>query len=229
MSTPLCRILAALAIVSVLVTTADARQWSWLGVRIRDLSEQETEEIAARHGIREGFGVVIVEVIEGTPAAKAGFRTGDIVVAIEERPVIDTRMLQRLIGARSPDQEIRLTVLRPDGRRGLPVKLVAMPREIVGERIAAEFGFVLRDPEAQPELGGRRPPGATPAVVVVMRGSAAERAGLEVGDVILHVNDQAVITRDAAREALADVAADRPLRLTVRRGSELQSFTLTAP
>jgi len=44
--------------------------------------------------------------------------------------------------------------------------------------------------------------------------------------VILQVNDQPVLTRDAAREALADVALDRPMRLTVRRGDSRLSVTL---
>jgi S1-C subfamily serine protease len=55
-------------------------------------------------------------------------------------------------------------------------------------------------------------------VTLVVRGSAAERAGLETGDVILQINDTAVITRDAAREALAELAPEQPFTLTVRRG-----------
>ena len=38
-------------------------RWGWLGVRVRDLSEQEMAEISTRHGIREGFGAMIVEVL----------------------------------------------------------------------------------------------------------------------------------------------------------------------
>ena len=69
----LARALAMTALaLAIAAPGADARSWSWLGVRIRDLSEQEVEEISARHGIREGFGVVIVEVIADTPAARAG-------------------------------------------------------------------------------------------------------------------------------------------------------------
>jgi serine protease Do len=70
-----------------------ATRWGWLGVRIRDLSEQEMEEISQRFGLREGFGAVIVEVINETPAAAAGLRTGDLVVAFSDRPVVDTRSL----------------------------------------------------------------------------------------------------------------------------------------
>jgi S1-C subfamily serine protease len=198
-------------------SAAEARGWSWLGVRIRDLSEQEGDEIAKRHGIQEGYGVVIVEVMEGTPAQRAGMKNGDIVVSIDDRPVTDTRLLQRLIAAGPVERDARLTVLRPEGRRALGVRLIPMPRPIAGERVAAEFGFILRDPDPA-EVGGRRPGATAPTVTLVIRGSAAEKAGLETGDVILQINDTAVVSRDAAREALADVATEQPFKLTVRRG-----------
>jgi S1-C subfamily serine protease len=212
---------AALALaLLVAAPLAEARGWSWLGVRIRDLSEQEQDELAKQHGIREGYGVVIVEVMEGTPAQRAGMKNGDIVVALDGRPVTDTRLLQRLIATGPVEREARLTVLRPDGRRALGVRLVAMPRPIAGERVAAEFGFILRDAEPQADVGGRRSGsgGNAPTVTLVIRGSAAERAGLETGDVILQINDTAVVSRDAAREALAELATERPFKLTVRRG-----------
>ena len=218
---------AALALGLVLAASvAEARGWSWLGVRIRDLSEPEGEELAKQHGIREGYGVVIVEVMEGTPAQRAGMKNGDIVVAVDDRPVTDTRLLQRLIAAGPVERDARLTVLRPEGRRALGVRLVAMPRPIAGERVAAEFGFILRDPEP-PEVGGRRPGASAPTVTLVVRGSAAERAGLETGDVILQINETAVVSRDAAREALADVATEQPFKLTVRRGE--RHLTLDIP
>jgi S1-C subfamily serine protease len=60
----------------------------------------------------------------------------------------------------------------------------------------------------------------------VARGSAAEKAGLEVGDVIVAVGERAVVTGDAAREALAEREPDRPLALTVRRGERQLALTL---
>jgi S1-C subfamily serine protease len=213
--------LGALLIVTVAASAVDAMQWAWMGVRIRDLSEQEMDEIAKRHGIREGFGVVIVDVMEGTPAEKAGIKSGDLVVAFEERPVTDTRLLQRLIGGAGAGQDVRLTVLRTDGRRRLEVRLAAMPRPVLGERISAEFGFLVREPE---------PAGsAAPTISGVIRRSAAERAGLEVSDVILEINDQAVETREALREVMADASIEGPLRLTIRRGGRRLSVTLRAP
>ncbi|HTO13533.1 MAG TPA: PDZ domain-containing protein [Candidatus Binatia bacterium] len=223
MSVP-ARALAVVLLALTLAGAADARAWSWLGVRIRDLSEQEMDELSSRHGLAEGFGVVIVEVMEGTPAERAGMRAGDIVVAFEGRPVTETRLLQRLIAQAPIDRDIRLTVLRTAGRKALPVRLVNMPRLLVGEQIASRFGFVLRDTETT-----TTPSANVPAVTFVAKGSPAERGGLEAGDVILQVEDQAVLTRDAAREALSDVPTERPLRLTVRRRGEHVGLTLAAP
>ena len=85
----------------------------------------------------------------------------------------------------------------------------------------AESGFVLRDAE----------PGASTALAVsaVVPKSPAERGGLEAGDVILQVNELAVVTREAMREALADAGLEAPLRLIVRRGGNRLSLVLKAP
>lgn len=214
----------AVLLLLALVAAADARSWAWLGVRIRDLSEQEMEELSARHGLREGFGVMVVEVLEGTAAARAGIRAGDIVVAFGDRPVTETRALQRLVAAAPTDRDSRLTVLRREGRQPITVRLTPMPRDVLGERVAAEFGFALRGdgPGEDPQLAREGP-----VVGAVLRGGAAERAGLQAGDVLLQVAERAVVSREAARDALADAPLDRPLRLVVRRGSE--QLTLRVP
>ena len=218
----LSRVLIGALLVAVTAGSfVDAAQWAWLGVRIRDLSEQEGDEIAKRHGIREGFGVLIIEVMEGTPAEKAGLKNGDLVVAFEERPVTETQLLQRLIASAGIGRDVKLTVLREEGRRRLDVRLGVMPRPVVGERIGVEFGFVVREPEAAGS--------AAPAISMVIRRSPAERAGLEVGDVIVEVNDQPTLTREAMREALADASLEAPLRLSVRRGGRRLPVTLKAP
>jgi serine protease Do len=220
-------VLAALAASLLVADAAVARPWAWLGVRIRDLSEQEMEEISGLHGMREGFGVMIVEVLEGTAAARAGLQSGDVVVAFEGRPVTETRLLQRLIAAAGTEREYRLTVLRREGRHQVRVRLTTMPRDVAGDRVAAEFGFALRSSPG-PE-GAAADASSAPTVAAVLPRSPAERAGLQVGDVLLQVGDRAVVGRDAAREALADAPVDRPLRLALRRGEERLTVVLPAP
>lgn len=222
------RALLSLALLlACLVPPAEAAtRWGWLGVRIRDLSEQEMEDISKRFGLREGFGAVIVEVIKETPAATAGLRTGDLVVAFRDRPVVDTRSLQRAIASTSVGETVRLTVLRTEeGRRPVQVKVGAMPDAMAADRVAAEYGFFVRDPEAQPELGGARP-SAVPSVAAVLPRSRAERAGMQVGDVLTEVNGRPVVTLDAVREALLAAGPDGPLPLIFRRDQEQIAVTL---
>ena len=203
-----------------------ATRWGWLGVRIRDLSEQEMEDISKRFGMREGFGAVIVEVIKETPAAAAGLRNGDLVVAFRDRPVVDTRSLQRAIASTSVGETVRLTVLRSEeGRRPVQVQVGAMPDAMAADRVAAEYGFLVRDPEGQPELGGARP-SAVPSLAAVLPRSRAARAGLQVGDVLTEVNGRPVVTLAAVREALLAAGPDGPLPLIVRRDQEQIAVTL---
>jgi serine protease Do len=207
-----------------------SKSWGWLGVRIRDLSEQEMEEISQKHGLREGFGVVIVEVMKETPAEASGLKNGDLVVAFRERPVVDTRTLQRLVASTSVGETVPLTVLRrEDGRRRVSVRVGLMPDTVAADRIAAEFGFLVREPEAPGEGGGARLSEGPPTVGAVVSRSPAEAAGLHVGDVLVDVNGRAVLTLAAAREALLGSSLERPMALVVSRDSERIALTLTAP
>lgn len=221
--------LALLLLVAAGAGWAEGVTWGWLGVRIRDLTELEMEEISSHHGIQEGFGALIVEVLPETPAARDGLRNGDLVVAFKDRPVVDTRSLQRLVATTPTGEEVSLTVLRgEEGRRGLTVRVGAMPREVVAERIAAEFGFVVQGPlREQADRAAR--PSTVPTVVFVLEGSAADRAGLKSGDVIVEVNGWLVLSRQAVTEALRDVTLDQPLRLTVRRAGEPMGLTVAPP
>jgi len=208
--------------------SAEGAPWGWLGVRIRDLTEQEMEEISSRHGIREGFGALIVEVLPGTPAARDGLRTGDLVVAFASRPVLDTRSLQRLVAATPAGKEAVLTVLRGEGRRLVAVTVGIMPGEVLAERIAAEFGFVIREASAEGE-GPPAGPSPAPTVALVLRGSQADRAGLRPGDVIIEVNGRPVLSRQAVGEVLREMGLEQPLRLTVRREGEPLALTVSPP
>jgi serine protease Do len=227
---PLARAaILALGLVMAALPGAAAERWGWLGVRIRDLSEQEMEEISTRHGIREGFGAMIVEVIKETPAETSGLRAGDLVVAFRDRPVVDTRALVRLIGRSAVGETVPLTILRrEEGRRRLSVRLAAMPDPVAADQIAGEIGFFVREPEGQPELGGARP-SALPTVSGILPGSRAAGAGMRVGDVLVEVDGKVVLTFQALREALLAWTPDRPLPLIVRRDGERVAVVVPVP
>ena len=215
------RALAALGLLLMLAGGADgAIRWGWLGVRIRDLSEQEMDEISQKYGLREGFGAIILEVIKETPAEASGLRTGDLIVAFSDRPVTDTRTLQRYVASAGVGQTVKLTVLRrEEGRRPVSIRIGLMPDSVVAERVAAEYGFLVRDPETQLESANGRPPDP-PAVAAVLARSRAEKAGLRIGDVLLELGGQPVDTLEAVRGALLAAGPEGPLGLLVSRNGD---------
>ena len=200
--------LAALLLLIMLLAPAAAADspWGWLGIRIRDLSEQEMDEISKKYGLREGFGVYVVEVMKETPAEGSGLQPGDLIVGFRDRPVVDTRTLQRLIAHTTSGDTV-------------------MPDAVAADRVAAEFGFLVRDPEGQVEESTSRLT-SPPTVAAILAKSPAEKAGLQVGDTLVEVNGRPVLTLQAAREALLAASLERPLSLVVRRESERLSLVL---
>jgi serine protease Do len=183
------------------------------------------EEIAKKVGVREGYGVLIAQVIKETPAEASGLREGDLVVAIDGRPIVETRALQRLVGAPPAGRELGLVVLREHDRQELKVRVGRMPAEVVADRVAFEFGFFVRD--VAEERTGVVPELRPPVVAGVAERSSAARGGLRTGDRILAVNDVAAETVEAFRRRAQELYLRDPVRLRVDREGE--SLVLTLP
>jgi serine protease Do len=90
----------------------------WLGVSIQPV----TEDIAAAIGLERPGGVLISDVAEDTPAAKAGLRRGDVVTQVADTAVDGPRNLVRLVSLARPGTELRLSILRA----GQPVDLAVV-------------------------------------------------------------------------------------------------------
>jgi serine protease Do len=187
------------------------------------------DDLSLKLGLREGYGVMIAEVIKDTPAAASGLMEGDLVVAIDGRPVVETRGLQRIVGGTAAGRELTLVVLRAGRRIPLGVRVGAMPGDIVAERVAAEFGFLVR-PAPGPEGGAGAAPSplipGSPIVAAVGEGTAAARGGLAVGDRIVAVNGGAVESLAALRDRLQEVFLRDALRLRVERRTEPREVVL---
>jgi serine protease Do len=210
---------AALALLVLAGSAGAGEQWGWLGVRIRDLTEQETEDLTKRLGIREGYGVLIAQVMKETPAEAAGLRDGDLVVAVDGRPIVETRVLQRVVGATPAGRDVVLVVLREQARRELRVRVGEMPPEVVADRVALEFGFYVRDATGEGQAGAPVE-SKVPVVAGVAERSSAARAGLLAGDRIVAVNGTEVETLEGFRERTRDLLLRDAIRLRVERKGE---------
>ena len=80
---------------------------AWLGVQVQPVSA----DIADSLGLKTAEGAIVNEPQSGSPAAKAGIATGDVITAINGAPVKDARDLARKIGAMAPGTSVKLTLL----------------------------------------------------------------------------------------------------------------------
>jgi len=197
----------------------------WLGAS----GQGVTAEIADGLGLDRPAGVLVNAVHPAGPAAGAGLAVGDVIVALDGRPVDDPEALRYRIATLSPGDEAILSVLREGERRDLafPVALPpdAPPRDetvMRGRTPLAGATVANLNPALAQELGVETPAAAEVVVLGVARRSPAARVGLRPGDRILALDRQPIESVASLRAALD--GSGPPWRLTIRRdGRELTS------
>ena len=193
----------------------------WLGVNIDD----------ARPG-EDGRYLVVKDVYRRSPAANAGIRPGDQVLAVNGKPIGSYLQLLRKVALLAPGSETRLTLLREGQTQEVSVKLAARPaqdtlRALESPGNVEQLGLVLRDlsPEVAGPLGYEAYTGAL--VTGVVPRSPAEQAGLVVGDVVTEVNRQRVKDVAGVRATLEKGGAGANVLLRVQRGDVQQYLALS--
>ncbi|MGL5736899.1 MAG: S1C family serine protease [Beijerinckiaceae bacterium] len=86
-----------------------------------------TADLAESMGLKEPRGALIAAAESGTPAAKAGLRSGDVITAVNDEAVRDARDLARRIGALKPGASVNLKVWRDGRERAVAVELGKLP------------------------------------------------------------------------------------------------------
>jgi serine protease Do len=183
----------------------------FLGIHMQDVTPELHKGPLAAAPER---GVVVADLGKDSPAAKAGVKQGDVIVAIDGKSVENGRAVQREVFSKKIGQRIDLAVWR-DGKE---MKLLATTAEMPGEdaespragrggdRDAAKARLGLALQSLTPELAERldvRGVRSGAVVAGVKPGSVAAEAGLREGDVIVEVDRSPVRGADDANRALS--------------------------
>jgi serine protease Do len=198
----------------------------WLGVGIQNMDEKSAQAL----GLEKPKGALVNSVEPGDPAAKAGIKPGDVIIAVDGEKIEGARDLTKIIGNTRPGERVQITLWRDEKVKEVRVKLgerdvqqTASREEAEPETTGASLGLELRpvkEQEAQ-SLGLEKTRGLL--VVGVMSGSAAEESGLQAGDVILEANQQPVDSLDDFQEVMQGSAKEKGLIMLLlkRRGHNL--------
>jgi serine protease Do len=201
----------------------------YLGVHIQDVSP----ELAQQFGLHQGGGVLIGDVSSDAPAAKAGIKKGDVVLAVNGQMVDAANQLQIQISQMPPGTAVKLKIWRDGKAQDLTVDLGELPETAekagpdqtsTGGLEGVEVQELTSDLSQQLNL-----PSGTHGVVItsVDPSSAAAAAGLDRGMVIQEVNHKPVNNLQQYKQALAG-AANQPVLLLVNEGG-VTRYTVVEP
>jgi serine protease Do len=177
----------------------------YLGVNIQLI----TEDIAEGMNLESVDGALVAEVAEDSPAEKAGFMSGDVILQVDGKPAKDFRHVTRMVGQLEPGQKIPFKIIREGknktikvkiGKREQPVTLAPEePEEEAAMALGLRLGEVTDDArqrlQADDKLEGV-------LITEISPVSEAAQKGLRPGDVILRVGNATVRTPSEVSSAI---------------------------
>jgi len=192
----------------------------WLGVSIQPL----TPELAKSFGLKEPKGVLIADVVQDSPAQKAGIQNGDIITEFSGKKVDSPQELQKVVASTEPGKAIPVSVWRDKATKSLEIRIGETPDDNValrsGSRGRSALGLDVRP--ITPDLARQRNLRSADGVVVfrVEEESAAAEAGVRQGDVIREVNRQRVRSVQEFERATRELKEGDRVTVLLQRGPQ---------
>lgn len=207
----------------------------YMGIRMWDLQ--------GAFGLPNDAGVIVMDVLGGTPAAESGLQISDIIVRIEGKRITNIQDVHSMVGNRNAGDVIRVDILRFRGsertEHTLDIALAERPEEdaLVERRPRSEAPSLLRPPASGNPLEGL---GMTvePATVDgeqglrvtdVERRSSAALAGIREGDVLININGLAIAGIEDLDTALGNIEQGRDHVVIYKRDGENRLATISQP
>ena len=204
----------------------------WLGVSVQSMSD----ELATALGLDRARGGLVAQVLPDSPAARAGLRTGDVILSVGGKAIETSRDLPRVVAALKQGSTADIVVWRDKKEQTIAATIGAQPATASAEKSdggrasksSYGLGLAALTPE---ERNAFNIPGSVHGVLIarVIEGSPAAEQGLQPGDVIVRVANGAVNDPAAAARALdAAKAARKPVVLLIARRGETLFVVLKA-
>jgi serine protease Do len=194
----------------------------WFGVTIQPL----TPELAKQFNLKNGKGALVGDVIEGSPAEKAGLQSGDVIIEYEGKKIEEPYQLRNMVANTPPGQEIELKIIRENKIETKKVTVSELPAEMQ-KPFKGAYNNLLRGVTVQdllPEIYNKLniPKKLKGVIVSDMDEDSPAAIVLKEGDVIQEINRQKTNNvRDYENVVAKIKPGENILLLIFRSGSSL--------
>jgi serine protease Do len=192
---------------------------SYLGVSIQDVDR----DLAQALGLKQAHGVLISDVVAGSPSDKAGLKRGDVVLSINGKAMMTSGQLRNTVATAGVGKQIELEIWRGGETRKLNVTLAAMPDEKAApapvpqaaRKEAGPLGTTLAPLDATARKKLNVPAHVQGGVLVtdVEQDGKAYAAGIRPGDIILEVAGTSVSSPEQLKELWKKSSGSVPVLL----------------
>lgn len=201
---------------------------AYLGIVLQPVDK----DLASALELENQEGVLVSDVVKGSPAAKAGLQQGDIILQYNDKPVKTVTKLRNDIALMNPGTDVKLQILRNNKKMTLTAALGSMDGEVISAELIQKLGIDLENltTELASRLGFNGIPDGI-AITRVKPGSPAAQAGLRPGFLITGVavtmnNPKSVKNTSEFEEALKELGDKKHLILIVRHQNFQRYYTI---
>ena len=199
----------------------------FLGVMIQEV----TPELASAMNLPPSHGVLVSDVTADSPAGRAGLKSGDVILAFNNKPMTSVNLLRNEVAGIKPGDTVPLQVLRDGKKLDLSAKIGEQPKDMVAAEQGGNGGGESGQPSSDTVLGMTlQPLNADLAASMGTRArhglvitdvdpdSPAGRAGLAQGMVLLEVNHTPVRTVHEVQEQVQRTPSKKYVLMLVESG-----------
>ncbi len=205
----------------------------WLGVSIQEL----TPELASQFGVGDTKGVLVSDVMDDSPAKKAGFERADVIIEYDGKPMDSPAHLRNAVAQTPVGKKVTIKFIRDKKPKAVDLTIVEQPKSMSqngdddGGDSATPMGVLssLDVRELTEELASRYGLKSSDRGVVIVRvksGSTAEELGVREGDIVLEVNRQAVTSVKVFERIASKLPKDQAVLLLLKRQGKTIYLTL---
>ncbi len=194
----------------------------WMGVGINEVSQ----ELADKEGLASPVGAFVNQVIEGSPAEAAGFKSGDVIVRFNGNEIISSGDLPFYVGLTAPQSDAEVQIIRDGNPMVLTMRVGKLasgnPLALEGNTSGSNIlGLMVTD--------GKSSDGSSALLVASVLSDTGREAGFQTGDVLLSLNGDPTGSVDEFNSVVSSLPRNQVIPALIERQDRQFFLTVTIP